>query len=113
VEKSIGNIPDSSDYRPNYPISLQIYELITLVLLIPLIFIKDMKHLAPFSLIANMASFIGLGVILYYVLIYEELKSVSRLPLIQSWSEIPLYFGTAIYSFESIGLVSLVDVLQQ
>jgi len=106
VEKLVGNSPTSEDYIPNYPMSLPIYELIVVVFLIPLVFIRNIKNLAPLSIVANIGIMGGLALVLYYILVYKELRSVSRLPLIKDWQEIPLYFGTAIYAFEGIGVVS-------
>lgn len=87
--------------------NIQQYEVIVAVFLIPLVFIRDMKVLAPFSMLANITSVVGLIIILYYILVAETLQPVSRLPLIKSWAEIPLYLSTAIYAFEGIGVVSI------
>ena len=74
VDKLIGNDPDGEDYRPNYPMKIQLYELCLLALLIPFVFIKNIKHLAPFSMLANIASLAGLGFICeYYRLSYTLL----------------------------------------
>ena len=67
VDKLIGNDPDGEDYRPNYPMKIQLYELCLLALLIPFVFIKNIKHLAPFSMLANIASLAGLGFICEYM----------------------------------------------
>ena len=67
VDKLIGNDPDAEDYRPNYPMKIQLYELCLLALLIPFVFIKNIKHLAPFSMLANIASLAGLGFICEYM----------------------------------------------
>ena len=67
VDKLIGNDPDSPDYRQDYPMKIQLYELCLLALLIPFVFIKNIKHLAPFSMLANIASLAGLGFICEYM----------------------------------------------
>jgi len=46
----------------HHPI-IQVYEIGFVALLIPFVFIKHIKHLAPFSTLANIASFIGLAVV--------------------------------------------------
>ncbi|XP_067943940.1 proton-coupled amino acid transporter 2-like [Watersipora subatra] len=93
----------------NRPMPIQLFELCVVALLIPFVFIKDMKHMAPFSFLANVATFVGLGFILYYIWIDQEFQSVSRLPLFAGWAKLPLYLGTAIYAFEGIGVVLPVE----
>lgn len=63
IDKCIGNDPDDPDYRKNFPMSIQLYELCLVAILVPFVFIKNIKHLAPFSMLANIASLIGLGFI--------------------------------------------------
>lgn len=105
VNQYIGNSLEPS--TQTYSMNIQQYEVIVAVFLIPLVFIRDMKVLAPFSMLANITSVVGLFIILYYILVAETLQPVSRLPLIKSWAEIPLYLSTAIYAFEGIGVVSI------
>ena len=42
----------------------------------------------------------------YYICIHLPLQPVSRLPLFAGWSKLPIYLGTAVYTFEGIGVVS-------
>ena len=116
------------------------YMMITTALLIPLVYIKSLKMLgeeeyqflltfcevqfvsgflntkftllisAPFSLLANVINVIGLIIILQYCV--RDLPPVSTFPAFASWSTLPLYFGTAIYAFEGIGVVSSIGVIQ-
>ena len=43
----------------------------------------------------------------YYILFYEHIMPVSRLDWYKPMYKLPLYFGTVIYAYEGIGVVSL------
>ncbi|CAG7785967.1 unnamed protein product [Allacma fusca] len=76
------------------------------MLLIPMIFlnmIRNLKLLAPFMMVANIFMGVGLGIIFYYVL--QDLPSVESRKYAADLSQLPLYFGTAIYAFEGIGMI--------
>jgi Transmembrane amino acid transporter protein. len=80
------------------------------ILLLPILlscWIRDLKYLVPLSLFANFAMTVGIGVTLYYVT--QELPAPSTREYIAPWSRLPLFFGTAIYAFEGIGLVCEAD----
>jgi len=50
---------------------------------------------------------VGLAIIFFYIF-REPLPSVERpdiSPGFTGWRQLPLYFGTAIYAFEGIGMV--------
>ncbi|XP_046387616.1 proton-coupled amino acid transporter-like protein CG1139 isoform X2 [Ischnura elegans] len=75
-------------------------------LLLPMILlnlVKNLKYLMPVSLFASVLTVIGLGITFYYML--QNLPSTSSVDAFASWSRLPLYFGTAIYAFEGIGVV--------
>lgn len=75
------------------------------VSLIPYTFIKDLKHLAPFSVLANIMNFFGLAIIYQYL--FRGLPNTDVRPSVtSSFTNLPLYFGTVIFSYEGIGLVS-------
>lgn len=162
VMKLMGNVGDKCDL--SRPMILQVYEVIVLVALLPLTYIKTVKHLAPFAFVANIASIAGLLliseyeneisaffisisyssstiwdafelilyllifrinitainekigaimwawakailIVVYDILIAEGLKSISRLPLSKDISTLPVFFGTAMFAFEGIGIV--------
>lgn len=71
-------------------------------LLIPMIllnYIKNLKYLAPFSMIANIFMGVGLAIIFYYIF-RDPLPPMNRTGInvgFSSWKQLPLYFGTAIY----------------
>lgn len=79
-----------------------------ILLLGPLIFlnfIKSLKYLTPASLTASVLMISGLGITFFYLL--QGLPRVSEVNAVASLSTWPLYFGTAIYAFEGISLVSI------
>ncbi|XP_073949166.1 proton-coupled amino acid transporter 1 [Choristoneura fumiferana] len=78
-----------------------------LVLLFPpivaLAMVKNLKYLTPVSLVASIMTAWGLIITFYYIL--QDLPHTSSVKPFASWHQLPLYFGTAIYAFEGIGVV--------
>lgn len=70
--------------------------------------VKNLKYLTPVSLIAAIMTGWGLVVTFYYIL--QDLPHTSTVKAFASWHQLPLYFGTAIYAFEGIGVVSFREV---
>ena len=76
------------------------------VLLLPmlaLVSIRNLKYLSPVSMLANLLQFTGLGVTFYYL--FQDIPDIREVKYVAEWSQFPLYFGTAIYAFEGIGIV--------
>ncbi|XP_065158913.1 proton-coupled amino acid transporter-like protein CG1139 isoform X2 [Atheta coriaria] len=76
------------------------------MLLLPMIFlnwVKKLKYLTPASLFATILTTSGLIVTFFYML--QGLPDTSSVNAFSSWGQLPLYFGTAIYAFEGIGVV--------
>ncbi|XP_060064424.1 proton-coupled amino acid transporter 1-like [Ylistrum balloti] len=86
---------------------VKIYLLVSAALLIPYCFVKNLKHLAPFSTFANLLVIVGL-VIVFQELV-QGLPDVSSRPAITPVDKLPLYFGTAMFAFEAIGLVMPIE----
>lgn len=79
-----------------------------LLLLVPMILInwvKKLKYLTPASLFASILTCSGLIITFFYML--QGLPDTSTVDSFSSWSQLPLYFGTVIYAFEGIGVVSV------
>lgn len=92
-----------------YDIKLEVHISI-LISMVPIMIsslIRNLKFIARLSAIANICMLVGLTVILYYCA--TNLPPVSSRTAIGHWSSIPLYFGTSIFAFEGISLVSFVD----
>lgn len=92
-----------------YDIQLDVHMSI-LISMVPIMIsslIRNLKFIARLSAIANMCMLVGLLVILYYCSI--DLPPISSRSAIAHWSSIPLYFGTSIFAFEGISLVSSIS----
>lgn len=77
------------------------------VVLIPIIlstWIRNLKYLVPVSSIANFL--VVAGYVLSVYLMSQDLPSINARTWVADWKSIPLFFGTVIYSFEGITLVS-------
>lgn len=75
--------------------------------LLPIIFLnwlKNLKYLTPVSLIAAFLTVGALAITFHYTL--EDLPQITTRNAFATWAQLPLYFGTAIYAFEGIGVVS-------
>ncbi|KHJ41926.1 putative proton-coupled amino acid transporter 2 [Trichuris suis] len=79
----------------------------TMLLILPFILIvcsiRKLRYLAFIAGIANIMFLIAFGVTLQYIM--RDLPPISRLPAFNSFSTLPLAFGTIVFSFEGINLV--------
>ncbi|XP_071446204.1 proton-coupled amino acid transporter-like protein acs [Hetaerina americana] len=78
-----------------------------LIILIPMMasaWIRNLKFIAPLSMVANIAMAAGLAITIYYA--SRDLPNVSSRRLgPESMLKLPLFLGTTIFAFEGIGLV--------
>ena len=80
------------------------YFCLILIAIVPLCLIRNLKLLSSTSQIATTMTLAGLGITLFYV--FQSLPSISTVNYFTRWSDLPVYFGTAIFAFEGIGMVS-------
>jgi len=85
-------------------LDIHIHMIFALVPIMSCAMIRNLKFIAPLSMAANISMAIGLGIILSYCLV--DLPPLNSRTAVAHWSQIPLFFGTAIYAFEGISLVS-------
>lgn len=87
-------------------LDLRIYMIALLPLLISMNLIRNLKYLAPFSMVANVLIGTGMGITFYYI--FQDLPSVESRPQFSSLHQLPIFFGTAIFALEGIGVVSFI-----
>lgn len=87
----------------NINIDLSIHMIIVVIPVLLSCMVRNLKYLTPFSTIANIMMAVGVAVVIYKATL--DLPPVNTRTYLASWQQLPLYFGTAVYAFEGIGLV--------
>lgn len=85
------------------PLNYHIYMLMVLIPMLALCSIRNLRHLGPVSMLANVLQFGGLGCTFFYLL--QDLPFSWDRKQYATWEQLPLFFGTAVYAFEGIGVV--------
>ncbi|XP_023022900.1 proton-coupled amino acid transporter-like protein pathetic isoform X2 [Leptinotarsa decemlineata] len=87
----------------------QYFKVVLLILLILFCQIRELKHLVPFSFIANLTMVTAFGITAYYM--FRELKDVqvSDRKLATGLSGIPSFFSTVVFAMEGIGTIMPVE----
>lgn len=100
------NLKQVVDYYTleEYHVDIRIYMAVMLPLLILVNLIRNLKWLSPLSMLANFFVAASLGITFYYIF-KDGLPAFDSQPATESITEMPMFFGTAIFALEGIGVV--------
>ncbi|XP_026319730.1 proton-coupled amino acid transporter-like protein pathetic isoform X1 [Hyposmocoma kahamanoa] len=102
VKQVVDNYAKEIDWLP-YNMNIRYYMLMLLPLLILMNLIKNLKYLAPFSMLANLLVGSGMGITFYYL--FQDMPKLEERKAFAEISTMPIFFGTAIFALEGIGVV--------
>ncbi|XP_072931260.1 proton-coupled amino acid transporter-like protein pathetic isoform X2 [Epargyreus clarus] len=102
VKQVVDYHAERSDWAPK-DMDLRLYMLALLPFLILINLIRNLKYLAPFSMIANLLVGTGMGITFYYL--FQDIPSLSSRNSFVDFQHLPTFFGTAIFALEGIGVV--------
>ncbi|KAJ8945422.1 hypothetical protein NQ318_009878, partial [Aromia moschata] len=80
-----------------------------MVLLIICCQVRELKHLVPFSFIANSTMIVAFGITLYYTFSGLSEVKFSERKMVNDISGIPSFFGTVVFAMEGIGTIMPVE----
>jgi len=69
--------------------------------------IRRLNRLAPFAMAANIIYLSAVAIVVYYF--FTHLKSSSELTKVGKLSNLPLFFGMALYSFEGVSVIMVIE----
>ncbi|XP_073967616.1 proton-coupled amino acid transporter-like protein acs isoform X2 [Choristoneura fumiferana] len=92
---------------PDLNLSIQTYCVLTLVPLVLLVQIRNLKYLVPFSAFANALIVVVFGITMYYM--FSDLPPLSEREMVAPVTQWPLFFSTVIFAMEGIGIVMPVE----
>jgi proton-coupled amino acid transporter len=85
-------------------LDVRLYMVMLLLPLILINWVRNLKLLAPFSTFANLVTFVGLGITLYYV--FDGIPSPAERSMVGYVVDFPLFIGTTLFALEAVGVVS-------
>ncbi|CAG9823068.1 unnamed protein product [Phaedon cochleariae] len=85
---------------------------IKLMLLCPLILccqVRELKHLVPFSFVANATMAVAFGITLYYTFVKIAHVNIADRTMVNGIEGVPVFFSTVIFAMEGIGTIMPVE----
>ncbi|XP_067003588.2 proton-coupled amino acid transporter-like protein CG1139 isoform X1 [Anabrus simplex] len=89
------------------PVNVRLYMLMLLAPLILLNYVRNLKLLSPFSTLANVITFVGLGITMYYV--FRDIPSPSERDMVGQLRNFPLFVGTTLFALEGVGVIIAIE----
>ncbi|XP_053687631.1 proton-coupled amino acid transporter-like protein pathetic [Sabethes cyaneus] len=86
---------------------IRIYILLTMIPVLAIGQIRELKFLVPFSALANMFIVVTFAITLYYI--FKDPLVFDDKPGFASFATLPLFFSTVIFAMEGIGVVMPVE----
>lgn len=97
------NLKQVIDQYSTIHMDIRWYILLSLGPLILINLIRNLKHLAPLSTVANFLMAVSVGITMYYI--FTDLPSLDDRPKMADLHKLPMFFGTVIFALEGIGVV--------
>lgn len=97
------NLKQVIDQYSTIHMDIRWYILLSLAPLILINLIRNLKHLAPLSTVANFLMAVSVGITMYYI--FTDLPSLDERPKMADLHKLPMFFGTVIFALEGIGVV--------
>lgn len=101
------NIKQVIEYYHDFKVNERAYFMISFIPCLLLIFVKDLRRLAPFSIVANIITCVGLGIIFYYV--FQDFPPISSREKTHDIMDLPNFVGIILFSLEAIGVVGVLS----
>ncbi|XP_026328033.1 proton-coupled amino acid transporter-like protein pathetic, partial [Hyposmocoma kahamanoa] len=92
---------------PELKLSVQAYCALTLVPLVLICQIRNLKYLVPFSALANLLILCVFGITMYFI--FTDLPPVKDREMVTSVTQWPLFFSTVIFAMGGIGVVMPIE----
>ncbi|KAH3717788.1 proton-coupled amino acid transporter 4-like isoform X1 [Dreissena polymorpha] len=97
------NMKQVIENKGTFSLDKKIYMSLVTAFLIPYVMVRSLKRLAPFSTFANLLNSVGLVIIM--VNLFQTFPDFPTRPATGDISNLPVFFGQAMFAFEGIGLV--------
>lgn len=104
VAKNIVQVVAFYMHKDESEVNIRYFIIALLLPLIVMAWIRNLKYLAPVSMIANIFMALGLGITFYYLVGTGE-RDFSKVKLITHPQEWPEFFSLTIFAMEAIGVV--------
>ncbi|EPB80052.1 transmembrane amino acid transporter protein [Ancylostoma ceylanicum] len=98
------NLKQFFDQTSNIHISQAGWIALLLVPIMGLCTIRELKALAPLAAIANVVYLVAVCIVLQQLFQIE--RPTWSLPAVGNWSTLPLFFGTVMFAFEGVAVVT-------